>query len=686
MMRRIKWAISLILATVMAVSVGILAACSPENGSGKVNVTGVTIDQAEASVEVGKTLQLTATVAPEDATNKKVVWSVDDDDYATVDQNGLVTGVATGFATVTAKTEDGEFTASCDIEVIPAKGDKLFEKTAASGEKTSKLTIYSGNSYDLSGAATVYDAAGTTAVMTLDIADVAGAQYEVAENRMVFPGTETISVTFSGTEMKFPLLSRQENADGNFKLTLYVNNGSADFIIGEFTFTAAEATQLGIDVSAITTTPVDSVSLTETSITIVSGQNKDISSLVSVLPAEAAETATITYSVKTQATDETVVLAGSTVYAIKSGEATITVSAGGKSADLTVTVNYPANPYTTQEKFDKERTFTGTYELKMGDLVLGTFNSSFTFGTDGMVYERLNSQTDGSRFGSSMGYYNLIKESGAITAVEVRLFENAEADKDLPKVTFSYTEADGEGTLTETTEEGATATWGTLTESVAKPFASQRTFRTYMTYEGLGEISQTFIFKADGTYTFKWVLAVELVSDEGTYSVVDNVITTTVTNSTAADGYDTYKKISEGKFTITTDATTHLDQIQMGETALVEYLGEAYETDTTYSCTSVLDLSSLNMGTITTVYTFTFKADGTYTAVLTTNDETTVTDTGIYGVVNGTLTCKALESTTATGSEDFAKSSNGTFSITKNQENKNQFTVGLYTLVEQTAE
>lgn len=683
MMRRIKWAISLILATVMAVSVGILAACSPENGSGKVNVTGVTLDKTEASVEVGKTLQLTATVAPEDATNKKVVWSVDDDDYATVDQNGLVTGVATGFATVTAKTEDGEFTASCDIEVIPAKGDKLFEKTAASGEKTSKLTIYSGNSYDLSGAATVYDAASGAAVMTLDIADVAGAQYEVAENRMVFPGTETISVTFSGTEMKFPLLSRQENADGNFKLTLYVNNGAADFIIGEFTFAAAEATQLGIDVSAITTTPVDSVTLTQNAITIVSGQNQDISSLVSVLPEEAAETATVTYSVKTQNTDETVVLAGSTVYAIKSGEATITVSAGGKSADLTVTVNYPANPYTAQEKFDKERTFTGTYELKMGDLVLGTFNSSFTFGTDGMVYERLNSQTDGSRFGSSMGYYNLTKESEAITAVEVRLFENAEAGKDLPKVTFSYTEADGEGTLTETTTEGTT--WGTLTESVAKPFASQRTFRAYMTYEGIGEMSQTFVFKADGTYTFKWILGVEIVSDEGTYSVVNNVITTTVTSSTVAQGQDAYKNASQGSFTITTDATTHLDQIQMGTTALVEYLGEAYEADTTYSCTSVLDLSSLNMGTITTVYTFTFKADGTYTAVLTTNGETTVTDTGIYGVANGTLTCKALESTTATGSESLAKSSNGTFTITEN-EGKNQFTVGVYTLIEQTAE
>ena len=131
MFKKIKRIFSLALVAVMSLSIGILTACSITTD---VKVTGVTLDQAEISVEVGKSVTLTATVTPDDATNKKVVWSIDDEDYATVDQNGTVTGVATGFATVTATTEDGSFTASCDVEVIEAKGELLFEKTAASGE------------------------------------------------------------------------------------------------------------------------------------------------------------------------------------------------------------------------------------------------------------------------------------------------------------------------------------------------------------------------------------------------------------------------------------------------------------------------------------------------------------------------------------------------------------------------
>jgi len=119
---------------------------------------------------------------------------------------------------------------------------------------------------------------------------------------------------------------------------------------------------VGIDVEQITTIPVESVNLSETAITIVSGQNTNIANLVTVLPAAAAETASIEYSVKTQSTDETVVLSGSSIYAIKAGTATVTVTAGGKSADLTVTVVYPANPYVEQATFDEEMTFTGVYE------------------------------------------------------------------------------------------------------------------------------------------------------------------------------------------------------------------------------------------------------------------------------------------------------------------------------------
>ena len=71
-------------------------------------------------------MQLTAQVSPAGADNKKVVWSSSDTGIATVDSTGNVTGVKTGTATITAKTDDGGKTASCTVTVKePAVSIKL---------------------------------------------------------------------------------------------------------------------------------------------------------------------------------------------------------------------------------------------------------------------------------------------------------------------------------------------------------------------------------------------------------------------------------------------------------------------------------------------------------------------------------------------------------------------------------
>ena len=84
-----------------------------------VAVTGVTVTPAEATVEERKTIQLTATVLPEDATNKNVTWSSSDTTVATVDTNGKVKGVKEGTAVITVTTEDGSKTATATIHVTP---------------------------------------------------------------------------------------------------------------------------------------------------------------------------------------------------------------------------------------------------------------------------------------------------------------------------------------------------------------------------------------------------------------------------------------------------------------------------------------------------------------------------------------------------------------------------------------
>ena len=69
----------------------------------------------------GKTVQLIATVTPDNAVNKKLTWTTSDSSVATVDENGLVTAVANGTAIITVTTEDGEMTATSTITVnIPS--------------------------------------------------------------------------------------------------------------------------------------------------------------------------------------------------------------------------------------------------------------------------------------------------------------------------------------------------------------------------------------------------------------------------------------------------------------------------------------------------------------------------------------------------------------------------------------
>ncbi len=86
-----------------------------------VPVTGVTLDTNAITLEIDGTQKLVATVAPSNATNKKVTWKSDKSEIATVDQEGTVTGVADGTANVTAETEDGKKVATCAVTVNPAQ-------------------------------------------------------------------------------------------------------------------------------------------------------------------------------------------------------------------------------------------------------------------------------------------------------------------------------------------------------------------------------------------------------------------------------------------------------------------------------------------------------------------------------------------------------------------------------------
>lgn len=80
-----------------------------------VAVTGVTLDNTTPSVEVGKTVKVTPTIAPADATDKTITFEVTDDTVATIDNDGTITGVKAG--TTAFKVKAGSASADGTITV-----------------------------------------------------------------------------------------------------------------------------------------------------------------------------------------------------------------------------------------------------------------------------------------------------------------------------------------------------------------------------------------------------------------------------------------------------------------------------------------------------------------------------------------------------------------------------------------
>ena len=122
-------------------------------------VSGVSLDKETLSLDTGdnKTGTLTATVSPEDATNKNVTWASDNERVATV-ANGVVTAVKHGTANITVTTEDGGYTDTCVVTVACAHTSKTTTEAEDSDCKTKGWDEYStcddcGQKFDASGKA-----------------------------------------------------------------------------------------------------------------------------------------------------------------------------------------------------------------------------------------------------------------------------------------------------------------------------------------------------------------------------------------------------------------------------------------------------------------------------------------------------------------------------------------------------
>ena len=83
-----------------------------------VPVKSISLDKESMELIEGDSANLTATIGPDDATDKRITWNSSDKSIATVSSEGSVVAVRSGTVTITATTNDGGLTAECNLTVI----------------------------------------------------------------------------------------------------------------------------------------------------------------------------------------------------------------------------------------------------------------------------------------------------------------------------------------------------------------------------------------------------------------------------------------------------------------------------------------------------------------------------------------------------------------------------------------
>lgn len=152
-----------------------------------INVSGIALSSSEVSLAEKATTTISATITPENATDKTVIWSSNNEKVATV-TNGVITGISEGTAVIIAKTNDGNYTAYCAVTVTAAK---VSVKSISLNQ--SSLTIVEGYTDTISASIKPENATNQNVLWSSNNKNVA-----TVENGMitaVTPGTAVIIAT-----------------------------------------------------------------------------------------------------------------------------------------------------------------------------------------------------------------------------------------------------------------------------------------------------------------------------------------------------------------------------------------------------------------------------------------------------------------------------------------------------------
>ena len=157
------------------------------------HVSSVSLNYSEMALERGEEYQLQAVVLPENASNKKIIWKSSDERIAVVDENGMVKAVSAGTAVITAASEDGHRTATCNVGVcVSVTGLKLLQN---------RLVLTENSSDQLNAVLSPSDATNTGVMFTSSKEDVATVD---PEGRVTAHSAGSAEIT-------------AESSDGHFK-------------------------------------------------------------------------------------------------------------------------------------------------------------------------------------------------------------------------------------------------------------------------------------------------------------------------------------------------------------------------------------------------------------------------------------------------------------------------------------
>ena len=319
------------------------------------DVTSVTLDKTSASLRVGENVTLTAIVKPDDATDKTVAWSTSDASVATV-TNGVVVAVEVGSATITAKA--GDKTATCTITVVvtPVTSvtlDKVSASLKAGETVTLTATVNPSDATDKTVTWSTSDAAvamvsnGVVTAVKVGVATItAKAGDKTATCAITVVPTPVTSVTLDQTAASLKIgetvtLTATVNPDdatdktvtwstSDESIATVVNGVVTAMNVGTATITAKAG-----DITAtcvVTVTPIEVISLTldKTSVSMKVGESTTLKATVN------PSNATLEW---TSSDQSIVTVYNGVITAIKSGNATVTVKSGNKTAQCLVQVS-----------------------------------------------------------------------------------------------------------------------------------------------------------------------------------------------------------------------------------------------------------------------------------------------------------------------------------------------------------